>query len=126
MLPAERDEAYLWDMREAAREVVELTVGMNQEEFLKSRVVLRATERTLEIVGEATRRVSEAYRSAHPEIPWRHIIGLRNLLAHEYGRIDHEALFRTAKENIPSLIEMLDRLISPDEPGRPDNKARDG
>ena len=111
MSPIERDGAYLWDMREAARETVELTAGLSEGEFLENRTLRRATERTVEIIGEAARRVSSMFREAHPEIPWRNIVGLRNILAHEYGRIDHEALFRTARNDIPALIPILDRLI---------------
>jgi len=56
--------------------------------------LMRATERSVEIIGEAARHVSPEFIAAHPEIPWRQIIGQRNILAHEYGQIDHEMLFR--------------------------------
>jgi len=111
MSPIERDAAHLWDMREAARETVELTAGLSEEEFLESRTLRRATERTVEIIGEAARRVSSEFREAHPEIPWRNIVGLQNILAYEYGRIDHQALLHTARNDIPALIPLLDSLI---------------
>jgi uncharacterized protein with HEPN domain len=51
----------------------------------------------------------------HPEIPWRRIIGQRNILAHEYGEILVERIWKTAKESIPELVEVLNQLIPPAE-----------
>lgn len=113
MQPEDRDAAYLWDMREAAREVVEMTAGLSLVDFLANRMLMRATERSVEIIGEAARRVSNDFAAAHSEIPWRQIIGQRNILAHEYGQIDHELLFRTATEDIPGLIHHLEPLLPP-------------
>ena len=81
--------------------------------FLADRVLLRATERDIDIIGEAARRVSTAYMTAHPEIPWRNIIGQRNILAHEYGQIDHELLYKTAVQDIPALIVQIQSLLPP-------------
>jgi len=76
MQPEERDPAYLWDMLQAAREVEEMMAGNDLEAFLGNRMLLRAIERSVEIIGEAARRVSESYMTNHPGIPWRKIIGL--------------------------------------------------
>ena len=113
MLPEERDPAYLWDMLEAAGEVDDMLKDHDMAAFLADRVLLRATERGIEIIGEAARRVSTAYTTAHPEIPWRNIIGQRNILAHEYGQIDHTLLYKTAAEDIPTLITQLQALMPP-------------
>ena len=91
MQPEERDPAYLWDMLQAAREVETMLEDHDLAAFLADRILLRATERSVEIIGEAARRVSTPYMAAHPEIPWRTIIGQRNILAHEYGQIDYAA-----------------------------------
>ena len=111
MQPEERDAAYLWDMLQAAREVETMLADHDLAAFLGNRMLLRAIERSVEIVGEAARRVSEPYMDAHPEIAWRRIIGQRNVLAHEYGQIDHELLYRTAVEDIPALVRQLQVLL---------------
>ncbi len=113
MLPEERDPAYLWDMLEAAREVDDMLKGHDMAVFLANRVLLRATERGIEIVGEAARRVSSSYQQAHPEVPWQQIIGQRNILVHKYGQIDHTMLYKTAIEDIPALIILLENLLPP-------------
>jgi uncharacterized protein with HEPN domain len=113
MLPEERDPAYLWDMLEAAREVETMLKDHDMAAFLVDRVLLRATERCIEIIGEAARHVSTVYTADHVEIPWRNIIGQRNILAHEYGQIDHELLYKTAADDIPRLIQQIEALLPP-------------
>lgn len=100
-------------MAQAAREVHAMIDQSPIDEFLSDRLLLRATERCIEIIGESARRVSAGFQSRHPEIPWRNIIGQRNILAHEYGQIDHELLYHTAIEDIPILIQQLEALLPP-------------
>lgn len=113
MQPDERDPAYIWDMLQAAKEVESMLEDHDMAAFLDIRVLLRATERSIEIIGEAARRVSVTFQNAHPEISWREIIGQRNILAHEYGQIDHALLYKTAIEDIPDLIHKLQMLLPP-------------
>lgn len=113
MQPEDRDPAHLWDMLQAAREVDSMLKHHDLVAFLEDLVLLRAIERTVEIIGEAARRVSVIYQNAHPEIPWRGIIGQRNILAHEYGQIDHELLYKTVTDDIPELIVLLENVLPP-------------
>ncbi|MFP4502786.1 MAG: DUF86 domain-containing protein, partial [Candidatus Hydrogenedentota bacterium] len=88
MRPDERDAAHLWDMLDAARAVGEFVGDRRREEFLapgrEAEMRRLAVERKLEILGEAARRVSEELRRGHPEIPWTDIVGLRNVISHQY------------------------------------------
>lgn len=111
MQPEERDAAYLWDMLDAAKTVEHLIADLNFTGYEKDRKTQLAIERALEIIGEAAGRISETFRKSHPEIPWRQIIGQRNVLVHEYGEIKQDRLWKVAKENIPQLIKMLKPLI---------------
>jgi len=111
MKPEERDAAYVWDMLKAARLARELLEGTSRAAYLRDRMRQLALERALELVGEAARRVSEAFQTAHPEIDWRSIVGQRNVLAHEYGVIDQERLYRTGTESVPRLIAVLEKIL---------------
>lgn len=113
MRPEDRDAAYLWDMLQASREVDSMLDDHDLAGFLANLVLLRAIERGVEIIGEAARRISPQYMAAHPEIPWRNIIGQRNILAHEYGQIDHSLLYQTAVKDIPVLIAQIEALLPP-------------
>ncbi len=112
MKPEERDAAYVWDMLVAARDARELLEGRSLDVYLQDRVRRLALERALELVGEAARRVTRRFQSAHPAIEWRSIIGQRNVLAHEYGVIDHARLYRTGTESVPRLIAALEKIVA--------------
>ena len=107
----DRDAAYLWDMLQAANEAVEMMEHHDLASFLDNRVLLRAAERIVEIIGGSAKHVSANGREATPDIPWREIIGQRNILAHEYGQIDHELLYKTIGDDIPELIRHLEKAL---------------
>lgn len=111
MLPEDKDSAYLWDMLDAARTVAQFTSGLTIEQYLKDRKLQLAIERLFEIIGEAANRVSSDFQRNYPEIPWRKIVGQRNVIAHEYGEIKQERIWTVVSSNIPELIEKLDPLI---------------
>ena len=113
MRPDERDSAHLWDMLDAAKTARELTAGYSAERYMGDRKAQLAVERLVEIIGEAARRVSDACRQAHPEIPWRGIIAQRHVLAHEYGEIQHERIWALVTKHLPELIGLLEPLVPP-------------
>ena len=111
MQPDQRDSAYLWDMLDAAQTVEQLCVGLNFTRYSNDRRTQLAVERSLEIIGEAAGRISAGFRNAHPEIPWRQIVGQRNVLIHEYGEIKQERIWKVVRENVPPLIELLKQFV---------------
>lgn len=111
MQPEQRDAALLWDMRQAACEIREFIEGVIYKEFASNKVLRYAVERQILVIGEAAGRVSLGLRDTHPEIPWDSIIAQRNILAHEYGEILVERIWRVASQHIPELIKLLDPLI---------------
>ncbi len=101
MRPEERDAAYLWDMLDAARTVKSFISDVTVKQYIEDRKLQMAVERAVEIIGEAARRVTDAFKEEHPEIPWKGIIGQRNVLAHEYGDIKQERMWAVASIHIP-------------------------
>ena len=114
MAPSETDAALIWDMRRAATEVVSFVRGVTLEAYESDLMRQRAVERSVEIIGEAARGLSEPFRSAHPEVEWRAITATRHILAHEYAAVSADRLWRIATEHVPELLERL-RPILPDE-----------
>src|SRR3977135_1713530 len=96
MLPEERDAAYLWDMRDTARDIVTWISGVSYERFCSDEMLHSAVERKLEIFGEAAGRVSTKTQEAHPEIPWKDIKGVRVILAHKYADINLSVIWEAA------------------------------
>ena len=110
MRPDAKEMARLWDMLDAARTAVEFTKGLGFEDFLKDRKTRNAVERNLEIIGEAARCVSQETRESLSDIPWRSVIGLRNVLAHEYGEIRYEILWTVVRDKLTPLIARLEAM----------------
>jgi uncharacterized protein with HEPN domain len=111
-MPSEKDDlAYLWDMLTAANAVGDFVRGRSIEDYLADLLLRSAVERQVEVIGEAARRVSKPFQEAHPEIPWRPIQAQRHVLAHDYGEIKHDRLWRVAVEHVPALITLLQPLV---------------
>ncbi len=73
MLPEERDAASLWDMCDAARDIISWVGGISYDHFCENEMLHSAVERKLEVFGEAATRISAEMQDAHPEIPWKDI-----------------------------------------------------
>ena len=120
MQPEGRDPSYLWDMIRAARLIGAFTTDMTEERFEGDLLHRSAVERQLMVLGEAARRVSSDFKKVHPEIPWRGIIALRNLVTHEYQRVSSKRVWRIATAQIPELVALLRPLV----PETPEDDVR--
>jgi uncharacterized protein with HEPN domain len=110
-----RDPAYLLDILQAARRIREGLGGVAKDAFLKDWMRHSAVVRQIEIIGEATKRLSEEFRNSHPEIPWRSMAGMRDVVIHGYDHVDLDEVWRVAEADIPRLIAMLEPLVPPEE-----------
>lgn len=117
MPPDKDDVAYLWDMLRYSRSVVDSLRSITFEHYLKDETLRLATERRIEIIGEAARHVSRPFQENHPEIPWRVVAAQRHILAHEYGEIKQDRIWRVATIHIPDLITQLEPLVPKPSPG---------
>jgi uncharacterized protein with HEPN domain len=112
----QRDEAYLLDMLISARDARSVVEELSREKFQSSRIHQLASLKAIETIGEAASRISDTFRAAHPEIPWRKIIGMRNRLIHAYFKVDIDKVWETIQDDLPPLIEHLQLLVPPEEP----------
>jgi len=91
--------------------ILEFTQGFSKAQFLADLKTIRATAFEIGMLGEAAKHIPEAIKSQHPEIHWRSIIAARNMVVHEYFRIDEEILWQTVSEDIPPLHEKLKLIL---------------
>ena len=99
----------------AAREAVGFAEGHSFEAFAEDRRTRLSIVKSIEIVGEAASRVADDIRQAHPAIPWRDIVGMRNRLVHGYFDMDLRLVWDTVGTDMPVLIEQSERLLPKDE-----------
>jgi uncharacterized protein with HEPN domain len=118
-----RDGAYLLDMLLAARKVQDFTAGATWASFLASEVLQNAVMRQVQIIGEAARNISDDFKTAHPDVPWKAIVGMRHRLVHDYFRIVPERVWEVVEHDIASLIAQIQPLVPPDEKQNSPEKA---
>jgi uncharacterized protein with HEPN domain len=109
-----RDIASIWDMIRAIENINSDVEGFSLEMFLSDGKTLRSVERSLEILGEAARRVSPEFQQANPTIDWHNTIRLRNVIAHRYDQVSHEQLWLIVVDVLPELVAILKLLLTDD------------
>ena len=110
-----RDLAWVLDMLQASRKALEYARGLSEEQFGESDLHQDAILRRLTIVGEAAKRVSVEFRLNHPGVPWRQVAGFRDVVVHDYSRVDLEEVWRIVQEDLPALVTLLEPLVPPEE-----------
>jgi uncharacterized protein with HEPN domain len=83
----------------------------DQESFVDDFITQDAVVRQLEIIGEATKRVSKDFQNNYPDIPWADMAGMRDVLIHDYIDVDLEIVWKTASDSIPILKTLLEKLV---------------
>ena len=102
-------------MLEAAREAVSFARGRSRENLAADRMLLFSLERAVEIIGEAASKVSDEFRSAHPDIPWADIVGMRHRLIHAYFDVNLDIVWTTVVGSLPALVAQLEALLASGE-----------
>ena len=108
-----RDLAFAADVLAAARLVVRFAGDLNGAEDLRADLLTQsAVMRQLEVMGEATKRLSQGFRTDHPGVPWRSVAGLRDVLIHAYDQLDLDKVWATVARDIPALIPKLEAIVA--------------
>lgn len=96
-----RFDIYLEDIKTSILRIEEYMGDMDFVEFKSNYLIVDAVVRNFEIIGEASKNIPERIRIKYPSIPWRKMVGLRNLISHEYFGIDYEMIWTIAKNSLP-------------------------
>jgi uncharacterized protein with HEPN domain len=97
---------------DAAREAMTLCEGRKRSDLDTDRLLALGLTRLLEIIGEAARGVSPAFRERHPSIPWRKMAGMRDRLIHGYFDVNLDVVWQTITSDLPPLVSSLEELSS--------------
>ncbi|MCF7845574.1 MAG: DUF86 domain-containing protein [Candidatus Pacebacteria bacterium] len=106
-----RDPLHLKDIVDSINKIERYTKKLSFEKFSNDDMAIDAVIRNLEIIGEASKNLSEEFKEKNSIIPWGSIVGMRNKAIHEYFDLDIEILWKTVKEDIPTLKKDLEKIL---------------
>jgi uncharacterized protein with HEPN domain len=97
------DRLYLADILDAIEAIERFMAGIDEQTFVSNELVQSAVLQKLSVIGESASRLSEEARNESPEIPWREIVGFRNVAVHAYFSVDWRIVFVTVIDDLPLL-----------------------
>lgn len=105
------DRVYLRHILDAIAQIEEYTQGISKNDFPSNRLIQDGTVRELEIIGEASRNLSEEFRAEHSAVPWPEIIAMRNRIVHAYFELDLDAVWDAVKLDLPCLKAQVEAIL---------------
>ena len=108
------DSVYVGHMLDMSKKATRLAQGKDRAEFDRDEALQLALAHLIQIIGEAARRVSPEFRDAHPQIPWRAIVGMRHKIVHDYMDVDEDIVWDTVRHELLPLVTQLEAAIAPD------------
>ncbi len=107
-----KDLVRLKHMLDSAEAILSFAKGKRRTSLDKDRLLLSAVLRELEIIGEAAGRISLKTKKRFPQFPWKELTGMRNRLIHAYFDVDHDIIWKTIREYLPSFKKQLKQTVN--------------
>ncbi|MGC1306479.1 MAG: HepT-like ribonuclease domain-containing protein [Phormidesmis sp.] len=107
-----RNNAALLDMVRAMKAIATFVQHKTFEDYLNDLLFRSAVERQLEILGEAANRLKPEFQAEHPAVDWSNVVGLRNVIIHQYDEIDYENIWKIATDRVPLLLVQIQPFVS--------------
>ena len=105
------DKLYLTDLLTAINRIAEYIEGYDFDRFKQDYKTVDAVIRNFEIIGEASKNISDTLKSRNPNIPWQEMYYLRNRVMHEYFGIDYEIIWDVAKNHLPKNCSQIVKIL---------------
>ncbi len=105
-------EDFLRDILTATNQALSFVADITLDDFLANVEKQFAVTRALEIIGEAARNIPPEIQAQYPQLPWREMIGMRNVVAHNYFGVDETVIWRTVQEDLPALQTAVSQAIT--------------
>ncbi len=107
------DAVYVGHMLDMARQARELVAGRTRADYDADVTLRLALAHLVQNIGEAARRVSPQLQKAHPDIPWRNIVGIRHKVVHDYFYVDYDIIWDVVTADLPGLMSRLEQIAGP-------------
>jgi uncharacterized protein with HEPN domain len=103
---------FFQDILESILKIRTYAGDLNYEDFISNSMVIDAITRNFEVIGEAARHIDTSFKDKYPELPLKEMIGMRNVLIHDYLGIDYMFLWQTTKEDLPALEKLISKILN--------------
>jgi uncharacterized protein with HEPN domain len=110
-----RDKQHLADIEEAIKRILDYTADLEYTTFLERPMVQDAVLRNFQVVGEATKKLSDKIRSSYPDVPWRNIAGMRDKIVHDYIEIEYQTVWDVIQKDLPQILTQIGQILSETE-----------
>jgi uncharacterized protein with HEPN domain len=104
------DSVYVGHMLDMAHQARQLVAGKTRADYDADVALRLALAHLVQNIGEAARRVSPALQQAHPDIPWRNIVGIRHKVVHDYFYVDFDIIWDVVTADLPALVSRLEQI----------------
>lgn len=101
---------FIEDISGGIKNIGDFTRGLNKEKFSKDTLRQSAVIRQLEIIGEAVKNIPSSFREKHPKIPWKDMVGLRDILSHAYFGVNMDRVWNIVKKDLPTLKREIEKI----------------
>ncbi len=102
---------YLQDIIDSINDIESFTAGMTFEDIIQDKKTINAVIRSIEVMGEAAKKIPNSIRDKNPSVPWKKMGGMRDKLIHEYFGVDNEILWKTIKYSLPGLKDKIGKVL---------------
>jgi|SRR5580692_2571763 uncharacterized protein with HEPN domain len=102
-------------IRVEAQFLARAITGVSAEAFGRDEVLMRACVRSIEVIGEATKKLPDSIRSKYPEVEWKNMAGMRDRLIHDYFGVDYELVYDVFQNRAAGLAQQIDRILEREE-----------
>lgn len=109
------DKLLLQDISDSIAEVLD-TMPATQVEFDANKLISTYILRHIQIIGEASWRLSQPLKDQHPQVPWKRIAGMRHVLVHDYFEVNWKRVYETARDHVPVLKPQIEAILASDLP----------
>lgn len=108
---AKDDSVYIRHILDSIERVEKYIKDVDEDEFARNTLIQDAVIRQLAIIGEAGKRISQALRKRHKDVPWKDVVGMRDKLIHDYFGVDLQAVWDTATMDVPELKKEVKKIL---------------
>ena len=105
------DLTFIGDVLDAIKRIEGYLRGVDKDAFEENRMMQDAVMHQIEIIGEASNRISDEFQDKYPELPWMQMRAIRNKIVHDYREVNLSVIWDTAKNNLPSLKKQIKKLL---------------